>query len=113
MTAPPNAVQFPGARYVAPGPIRIMWYGNGRVALAIEHPDGFSRLSVNLLDSVSMEPDEIAIKNYSENEGVLAALVTAGLVAPPHRTVQQGHVSFPIVRPLGELATAISRERGR
>ena len=45
-----------------------------------------------------LEPDELAIKNYMENEGMLAFLIKHEIVFPPHRTIQSGHVIFPIVR---------------
>lgn len=38
--------------------------------------------------------DEIAIKDYSENEGMVEALLEAGIIQPPHRSVN-GH---PVVR---------------
>lgn len=37
---------------------------------------------------------EIAIKNYSENEGILDVLISNDVVHPPHRT-QDG---FPVVK---------------
>lgn len=42
--------------------------------------------------------DEVAIKDYSENEGMLMALILAGIVKPPHRYVRSGFVTIPIVR---------------
>lgn len=39
---------------------------------------------------------EVAIKNYSENEGILEALMKAGIVKAPHRYITQGCVNFPI-----------------
>lgn len=39
---------------------------------------------------------EVAIKNYSENEGMLKALIEAGVVHSPHRFVQSGFVGIPI-----------------
>ena len=43
---------------------------------------------------------ETAIKNYSENSGVLEALVAGGLVEDTGVLFEQGFVSFPIVRVL-------------
>lgn len=39
---------------------------------------------------------EIAIKNHSENEGILEALMEAGIVKAPHRYIPQGYVNLPI-----------------
>lgn len=41
-----------------------------------------------------LKKDEIAIKNYSENEGILEVLVDNDVVFPPHRE----HNGFPIVK---------------
>jgi len=41
---------------------------------------------------------ETAIKNYSENEGMLASLVAAGIVAETGKTQCSGLVEIPIVR---------------
>jgi hypothetical protein len=51
-----------------------------------------------------LAPDEIAIKNYSENEGMLNAFLATGLINPPHRHIHSGFVSFPICRLKGVLA---------
>ena len=53
------------------------------------------RVSINLEEPPRAEA-EIAIKDYSECEGVLDALVAAGAVTPPHRFVASGHVEIPI-----------------
>ena len=39
---------------------------------------------------------EVAIKNYSENQGILDALVSAGIVKEPHRYIWQDRVRFPV-----------------
>lgn len=40
--------------------------------------------------------DEVAIKNYAENVGVLQTLVGIGVIYPPHRQVSRGLVSLDI-----------------
>lgn len=45
-----------------------------------------------------LQGDEIAIKNYSEGEGVLEGLLEAGVVTQPHRSIRSGFVSIPVVR---------------
>lgn len=39
---------------------------------------------------------EVAIKDYSENEGILDVLVSAGIVKAPHRYIWQDRVRFPV-----------------
>lgn len=43
-----------------------------------------------------LEADEWAIKNWSENEGMLDRLVEAGVVNHPHRFVRSGWVMVPV-----------------
>ena len=43
-------------------------------------------------EGVELEHDEIVIKDYSENEGVLALLVQHNVVSKPHGTVPLGFV---------------------
>lgn len=40
--------------------------------------------------------DEVAIKNYSENSGIMQTLVGIGVVYPPHREVTSGFVVLNI-----------------
>ena len=44
------------------------------------------------VEHVELEPDEILIKNYSQNEGILPVLIKAGIVAKPHESVSSGYV---------------------
>tara|TARA_Y100000592_G_scaffold63269_1_gene98667 strand:+ start:10677 stop:10985 length:309 start_codon:yes stop_codon:yes gene_type:complete len=45
-----------------------------------------------------LEEDEVAIKNYSENQGILDNLILHGIVYKPHRSVQNGFVDIPICK---------------
>lgn len=45
-----------------------------------------------------LAPDEIAIKDYSENEGCYEQLVKKKVVMPAHRLHRQGFVTFQICR---------------
>lgn len=45
-----------------------------------------------------LAPDEVAVKDYRENAGMLDALLAAGVVMPPHRTAPAGAVSFQVCR---------------
>lgn len=40
----------------------------------------------------------MAVKDYNENSGMLAALVGGGIVFPPHRHGLGGTVRFPVCR---------------
>lgn len=83
-------------------------YSDGIIALIIKDKMGMPVCtpSVNLTEEVHgpkvdeyllKEDDEyIAIKNYSENEGILEDLVEADVVAEPVDEVHSGHVMIPI-----------------
>lgn len=84
----------------------IEWkrYGNGRIAMVLMNADtGEPEITatVNLVDD-DTQPGEVAIKDYSGNEGVLDCLVRQAIVAKPHRYVVSGYVTFPICRLLVE-----------
>lgn len=83
---------------------QFSYYGNGRLALILVDPFTGERVataSVNVPE-VDLEDNEIAIKDYSENQGVLDALVDAGMVALTDRAVASGFVTLPIVRLLAD-----------
>ena len=42
-------------------------------------------------EGANLEEDEVVIKDYSENEGILALLIKEGIVNKPHATIPLGH----------------------
>jgi hypothetical protein len=75
-------------------------YPNGRTAIElINKEDGDSVLvaSVNLPDEI-LNSGEIAIKNYSENTGVMELLINTGVISQPIRYVNTGMVRIPICK---------------
>lgn len=83
---------------------RLDWstYQDGRRALRLVHAaDGspMATASVNLPEE-PMAEDEMAIKSYSGNAGLLTRLIEKGIVSRPLRHVQSGYVEIPICRVL-------------
>jgi hypothetical protein len=75
-------------------------YNNGRPAIILEDLTDLSTVavaSVNIPDEL-LEEDEIAIKDYSENEGMLECLVNAGVVSQPTRHCMTDFVLVPICK---------------
>lgn len=75
-------------------------YSNGRRAIRLfDANDGgpVATASVNLPE-IDLAEDEIAIKTYSENTGILEVLLDGGVLAPPHREVSNGFAIFPVCR---------------
>jgi hypothetical protein len=77
-------------------------YPNGRTAIELinkEDGDSVVVASVNLPDEI-LDSGEIAIKNYSENTGVMELLINAGVISQPIRYVNTGMVRIPICKKL-------------
>jgi hypothetical protein len=75
-------------------------YANGRLAIRlmdINDHDEVATATVNI-PNVILAENEIIIKDYSENDGMLAALVYGGIVKNPHRYCTTGFVSCPICK---------------
>jgi hypothetical protein len=73
-------------------------YQNGRVALRlVDSADHVSiaRATVNRPD-IRLEADEVLIKDYSENAGILDALERAGVVMRTERTIASGYATLII-----------------
>jgi hypothetical protein len=80
--------------------VRFGKYGNGQTSIQlIDEADGcpFATATVCLEDDL-MKEGEVAIKNYSENAGILDSLINAGLIEEPHAFVQSGFVKIPICK---------------
>ena len=61
--------------------------------------------------SETLPPSEALIKDYSENEGMMEALIRAGLVQDTGRRVPTGYVTVPVARLLyGRHETDLEEE---
>jgi hypothetical protein len=45
-----------------------------------------------------LESNEVAIKNYSENQGVLEVLIAANIISEPVRFIASGFIEAPICK---------------
>lgn len=87
---------YGGSRYTLQ--IQYGTYQEGNTSMQlIDCADGFpfATATVNL---PGLTENEVAIKNYSENEGVLNFLLDNEIIEAPHRFVQSGFVNIPICR---------------
>ena len=67
---------------------------SGNIAWQMIDDDGpIATVSVNV---PGLKPDELGIKTYSENAGMLEALLAADLIELPHRYLLSGFVSIPV-----------------
>lgn len=88
------------SKYVEECKVEARWemYKNGQPALQlwdVEEDEPVAMASV-ALDEARLGADEILIKNWSENEGVLEALEKAGVVKATGRTVSTGFVEATV-----------------
>ena len=74
-------------------------YGNGQNAILLNYAsNGQSYAVASVALEQPLRPNEVAIKNYSENEGILEMLVSEKIVSEPHRFVSSGFVQIPICK---------------
>ena len=62
---------------------RLATYANGGRALQLYCPDGEPWATVSVKTSIDVPPDAIAVKTWSENEGLLALLLDAEILVGP------------------------------
>lgn len=89
--------------------VEFAFYGNGSPAIRLNDATDGSPVavaSVNLEGIAKVKKGEIAIKDYSENEGMLKAMMDAGIVSKPLRYAPSGFVSIPICKLLITKAEA-------
>ena len=80
-------------------------YANGRKAIRIlDAEDGSPVMTATVnVPEAHLEPDEVIIKNYSENEGCLPFLITNGVVSPAERWVGHGMAVVKLLIPIEDI----------
>jgi hypothetical protein len=82
-------------------------YSNDRIAIQlfdVEDGQPIATASVNLPDE-PMAADEVAIKDYSENEGMFNVLRQADVISDPVRFASSGFIThIPICKLLGKAS---------
>ena len=87
-------MQVGRTKYGAAGIASFTEYAYGGTAITVASEDGepLYRATV-FMDGHVLPPDEVWIKDWSENEGVADALVKAGIVTLTGRTLQAGYAT--------------------
>ena len=79
--------------------VQVTRYVNGQAALVlIDREDGELIAKASTIVSIELKEDETAIKVWTENEGMLEALVSAGVVEDTGARVECGWSEAPIVK---------------
>lgn len=58
-------------------------YVNGQTNIRLVDQDGYPFMTASVAHDVNIDDDCVIIKNYSENEGILEALIEAGIIEKP------------------------------
>lgn len=75
-------------------------YENGRTAIElveIETGDPIVVATVNVPE-IELEVDEVIIKNYSENSGILQTLILNSIISEPIASYGNGFVNVPVCK---------------
>ena len=76
---------------------RTETYKDGKIRIQLyDSKDGTPYATATAIIKEELEPGEVAIKDWSENEGILDFLVQNKIVKEPHRFVESGYVKIPI-----------------
>lgn len=79
--------------------VRFATYRNGQRAILLETLDGEPWSDATRAVDAPIPADCVAIKDYSENEGMLALLIKSGVVdAAPLASIPSGFVNLPVHR---------------
>lgn len=80
--------------------LKIQWgrYPNGRVAIRLLDAEGpYATATVNVAKA-DLATDEVIVKDYAENAGMLFLLQEMGVVEPTGRRIPLGFVDAPVAR---------------
>ncbi len=81
---------------------KLEYANNENIALILRTTEtGETMCIASTNTNMTLPKGEVAIKNYSENEGILEVLVNAGIVSSPTYYTNSGFVSIPICKFLG------------
>lgn len=78
--------------------LRFGRYSQGNPAIELYDLDDGFPFAKSTINMPGLKEDEVAVKNYSENEGMLDFLVENGIVHPPHKMEQSGFVTVPVCK---------------
>jgi len=79
-------------------------YNNNRTAILLEDSIDLSTVVVATINIPEhpLDVDEVIIKDYSENSGILDCLIQNKVISEPVRFIQTGYVTVPVCKLLIE-----------
>lgn len=77
--------------------IKTGQYNTGSTAMQLVSPDGELLLTATVnIPAVILHEDQVLIKDYSENEGILAELIRHNIISQPEFYVTADFVDIPV-----------------
>lgn len=91
--------------------VRFLRYYNGRTAICLTGVEELpiATATVNVPE-VSLQSDEVIIKDYSENEGIFSCLVRANVIEDTGRRIPLGFTEGKIAKLTEEALSWISKQ---
>lgn len=78
--------------------VQVERYATGNQAVRLLDVEDGMPVAVATLNTDGLESDEVAIKNYSENESMYETLLGNGVIHPMHREINIGYVTVPVCK---------------
>lgn len=74
-------------------------HANGQTRIQLyDVMDGMPYATATVVVDDILNTDEVAIKDYSENDGILESLIEAGIVSEPIAYKRSGFIQIPICK---------------
>jgi hypothetical protein len=78
--------------------VKMAKYENGQNAIQLIDQDGMPYMTASVGHAINISDDDVIIKDYSENEGIMASLIEAGIIDKPYCEVPSGFVTLYVAR---------------
>ena len=83
--------------------VKVTKYANGQNAIQLLEdgmPYTTATVAVNVPGEASypIEENDVVIKNYSENEGILESLIDGGIIEEPHAAINMNFVTLFVAK---------------
>jgi hypothetical protein len=69
-------------------------YANGQTSIQLIDRAGIPFMTASVAHDLDIDDDCVIIKNYSENEGIMEALIEAGIIEKPFCEIPTGFVTL-------------------
>ncbi len=78
--------------------VQVERYATSNQAIRLLDVEDGMPVAIATLNADGLDLDEVAIKNYSENEGMYETLLENGIIHSMHRELSTGYVTVPVCK---------------